>query len=213
MAQRSAEATRAVQEYFETRFLEVCNASQTDADPNEVNGFAHRIASTVATSGSENTFDLGDLIAMKVGFDKANVPYAGRVAIIDPVCGATLDKQVSISSDVSSFAQSILQNGFERDHQFLYNFYGWNIITSNRLDKGDFSDGTTAVTDAVANVFMSVLDDNTKPIMAAWRQMPSVEGERNKDYKRDEFVTSARFGFGPQRVDTLGIYITSATKY
>jgi hypothetical protein len=40
--------------------------------------------------------------------------------------------------------------------------------------------------------------------------MPKVEGERNKDLRRDEFVTSARWGFGTQRVDTLGIYITSA---
>ena len=59
---------------------------------------------------------------------------------------------------------------------------------------------------------MSVLDDNTKPIMAAWRQQPSVEGERNKDRGRDEFVARARWGIGAQRLDTLGIYITSATK-
>ena len=59
---------------------------------------------------------------------------------------------------------------------------------------------------------MSLADDNTKPVMAAWRRMPKVEGERNKDLRRDEFVTSCRFGFGTQRVDTLGILITSATK-
>jgi len=58
---------------------------------------------------------------------------------------------------------------------------------------------------------MSILDDNTKPMMAAWRQHPSVEGERNKDKARDEFVTRCRFGFGAQRLDTLAIYITSAT--
>ncbi|HEU0144500.1 MAG TPA: hypothetical protein VFQ47_06925, partial [Nitrososphaera sp.] len=97
-----------------------------------------------------------------------------------------------------------------RDHQFLMNFYGWTIITSNRLPTGTFSDGTTTVTNGVANIFMSVADDNTKPIMAAWRRMPKVEGERNKDLRRDEFVTSARWGFGTQRVDTLGVVITSA---
>jgi hypothetical protein len=58
---------------------------------------------------------------------------------------------------------------------------------------------------------MSLADDNTKPIMAAWRRMPKVETERNKDLRRDEFVTSCRWGFGTQRVDTLGILITSAT--
>jgi len=212
MSARSSESTRAIQEVFETRFLRKCNTSQTNANPNTINGFAHRIASTVATSGSENTITLDHFVQMKLAFDKANVPMAGRIAIVDPVCSATLDKTVSLARDVTPFGQKILENGFDRDHQFIMNLYGWNIITSNRLDKGTFSDGTTSVSNAVANVFMSLADDNTKPIMAAWRRMPKVEGERNKDLRRDEFVTSCRWGFGTQRVDTLGIVITSAVK-
>jgi hypothetical protein len=197
---------------FETRFLAKCNSSQTNAAANNVNGFAHRIASAVATVGSENTITLDHLIKMKLAFDKANVPMAGRIAIVDPVVGATLDRLVSVGRDVTAFGQRILENGFNRDHEFLMNLYGWNIITSNRLPQGTFSDGTTSVSGAVANIFMSLADDNTKPIMGAWRRMPKVEGERNKDLRRDEFVTSARWGFGTQRVDTLGIVITSATK-
>ncbi len=212
MSARSSESTRAIQEVFESRFLKKANTSQVNAQPNSVNGFPHRIASAVVTAGSENTALLDHFIKMKVAFDKSNVPMAGRVAIVDPVVGATMDRLVSIGRDVTPFGQRILENGFDRDHTFLMNLYGWNIITSNRLDRGTFSDGTTSVADAVANVFMSVADDNTKPIMAAWRRMPKVEGERNKDLRRDEFVTSARWGFGTQRVDTLGILITSATK-
>lgn len=212
MSARSSESTRAIQEVFESRFLKKANTSQVNAQPNNVNGFPHRIASAVVTAGSENTALLDHFIKMKVAFDKSNVPMAGRVAIVDPVVGATMDRLVSIGRDVTPFGQRILENGFDRDHTFLMNLYGWNIITSNRLDRGTFSDGTTSVADAVANVFMCVADDNTKPIMAAWRRMPKVEGERNKDLRRDEFVTSARWGFGTQRVDTLGILITSATK-
>ncbi len=215
MAGRSSESTRAIQETFETRFLAKCNSAQTNAAANTINGFAHRISSAVATSGSENTILLDHLIKMKLAFDKANVPMAGRIFICDPVVGATLDRLVSLGRDVTPFGQKILENGFDRDHQFIMNLYGWNIITSNRLPvsgAGSFSDGTTAVTGAVANICMSLADDNTKPIMAAWRRMPKVEGERNKDLRRDEFVTSARWGFGTQRVDTLGVIITSATK-
>lgn len=212
MSARSSESTRAIQETFETRFLKKCNTSQTNANPNTINGFDHRIASAVATVGSENTITLDHFIRMKLAFDKANAPMSGRVAIVDPVVGATLDRLVSISRDVTPFGQKILENGFDRDHNFLMNLYGWNIVTSNRLDKGTFSDGTTSVSNAVANVFMCVADDNTKPIMAAWRRLPKVEGERNKDLRRDEFVTSARWGFGTQRVDTLGVVITSAVK-
>jgi hypothetical protein len=130
-----------------------------NADPNKVNGFAHRIAS--AAAGNVATLDA--FIKMKLAFDKANVPMAGRIAIVDPVVGATLDGLVSIGRDVTPFAEKILENGFARDHQFLMNLYGWNIITSNRLPQGTFSDGTTSVTNAVANVFMCVADDNTKP--------------------------------------------------
>ncbi len=206
MAGRSSESTRAIQETFESRFLAKAQSLQTNASPNSVNGFAHRIASTA----SGNVLQLADIIKMKLGFDKANVPMAGRVLIVDPVTAATLDGQVSIGRDVTPFAERILQSGFARDHQFLMNLYGFDIITSNRLPKGTFSDGTTSVSNAVANIAMCVADDNTKPVMAAWRRMPRVEGERNKDLRRDEFVTSARWGFGGQRVDTLGVYITSA---
>ena len=148
---------------------------------------------------------------MKLAFDKANVPMAGRIAIVDPVVASTLDSMVTINRDVTSFGERILENGFDRDHQFLMNLYGWNIITSNRLDRGSFGDGVTTVSDGVANLFMCIADDNSKPIMAAWRRMPKSESERNKDLRRDEFVTSCRFGFGAQRVDTLGVVVTSAT--
>ena len=206
MSARSSESTRAIQETFESRFLRKCNTSQTNAAANQVNGFSHRIAS----AETNNVIALNHFIQMKLAFDKANVPMAGRVAIVDPVVASTLDRLVSINRDVTPFGQRILENGFDRDHQFLMNLYGWNIITSNRLATGTFSDGTTSVTNGVANVFMNVADDNIKPIMAAWRRMPKVEGERNKDLRRDEFVTSARWGFGTQRVDSLGIVITSA---
>jgi len=206
MAGRSSESTRAIQETFESRFLAKCNSSQTNANANAVNGFAHRIAS----AASNNVATLDAFIKMKLAFDKANVPSGGRIAIVDPVVAATLDGLVSIGRDVTPFAERILEEGFARDHDFLMNLYGWTIITSNRLPTGNFSDGTTSVTNGVANIFMSIADDNTKPVMAAWRRMPKVEGERNKDLRRDEYVTSARWGFGTQRVDTLGVYITSA---
>ena len=213
MAERSAESTRALQENFETRFFEVCEASQTDADANLVNGFAHRISSAVATTGHENTFSLDHLIAMRLAFQKANVPDEGNVFICDGTVEATLNGLVTITHDVSPFGQKILEEGMSRGMRFIMNLFGWNIITSNRLAQGTFSDGTTSITNGVANVFMNVLDDQTKPIMQAWRRMPKAEGERNKDRARDEFLTRSRYGFGTQRLDTLGILVTDSTKY
>ncbi len=48
MSARSSESTRAIQETFESRFLKKCATSQTNANANLVNGFAHRIASAEA---------------------------------------------------------------------------------------------------------------------------------------------------------------------
>lgn len=211
MADRSAESTRSMQETFETNFLATAQEGQTNASPNEINGFAHRIASPVATVGRENTFQLDGLIRLRLAFTKANVPAAGRVLICDPVVEATLNGLVTITQDVSPFGAQLLQGGMASGQEFVMRLYGWDIITSNRLPTGSFSDGTTAVTDAVANIAMCVLDDQCKPVMGAWRRMPKVEGERNKDRGRDEFVVRARWGFGIQRLDTLGVYITSAS--
>lgn len=209
MTARSIESTRGIQENFETDFLSVCNSAQTDANANTINGFAHRIAS----AETNNVFSLSHLISIRLAFDKANVPTEGRVFIADPVVEATLNGLVNITTDVTPFAENILRNGMSSGMRFTGNYYGFDVILSNRLAKGNFGDGTTSVTGGVANVAMCVADDNCKPIMAAWRKQPRVEGERNKDLGRDEYVVRSRWGIGAQRVDTLAIVITSATNY
>jgi len=209
MAQRAAESTRAFQEVFESDFLASCESAQTNADANSINSQPHRIVS----AETNNVFALSHLIAMKLAFNKANVPAEGRVFICDGVVEATLNKLVTISQDVTPFGKTVLEQGMARGQQFIMNLYGWDIITSNRLHQGaSKSDGTTSIT-GVSNVFMCILDDQTKPIMGAIRRVPKVEGDRNKDRARDEFVTRSRYTFGPQRLDTLGILVTSATAY
>ena len=93
------------------------------------------------------------------------------------------------------------------------NLFGWNIMSSNRLPKlASETVDSELVNTPVANIFMCIVDDNAKPLMSAWRQQPKVEGERNKDKQRDEFVQTARWGSGSQRVDTLGVILTSQTE-
>ena len=209
MAARGAESTRAIQENFETRFLSVANAGQTNSDPNLINGFAHRVAS----SETNDVFALSQLIKVRLAFDKANVPAEGRVLIVDPVVEATLNSLISITNDVTPFAEDILRNGMASGMRFIQNLFGFDIILSNRLPTGSFGDGTDTVTDGVANIAMCVLDDQCKPVMAAWRRQPKVEGERNKDRARDEFVTRARWGVGAQRLDSLGIVLSSSVNF
>lgn len=209
MTARSMESARSIKEVFETRYLARAVSALTPAAPNPVNGFNHMMVG----SGTNNTITLNDFIAMRLAFDKANVPAGGRIAIVDPITAASFSKLIQITGDISPWPQSIMANGFDRDHQYVTTLHGWTVITSNRLPRGSFSDGTTTVANGVANLFMSVADDNTKPVMAAWRRMPSIETERNKDKRRQEFTTSGRFGFGIQRLDTIGVIATNAVLY
>lgn len=210
LAERASESTRAIQEKFETDFLAkpaVLYAATNGAFT--INGFAHKIVS----AETNNIFALSHLIKMRLAFDKANVPSEGRIFICDPVVEATLNGLVTISHDVTPFGAEILKNGLARGSRFVMSLYGWDIITSNRLytHAASQSDGTTSISGGVMNLFMCIADDQTKPIMAAWRRQPKAEGERNKDRARDEHVVRARYDFGIQRTDTLGTLVTSAT--
>jgi hypothetical protein len=218
---RAMASTRALQEVFETRFLRTAGIlAQTAANPNQINGFDHR---WVADSAANDSYMIGlqDFIDMKLSFDKANVPQAGRIALVDPVVEARLNGLAgNFNVDRNPQFQQLLEEGFAKEHKFLFNLMGWDIWTSNRLPRIGATEAIThkGVTDtapvgAIANIFMSVLDDQTRPIMGAWRQKPSVESGRNKDLARDEFVSRSRFGFGRQRSESLGVVLTSPSNY
>lgn len=209
-AAHGVKQTRAIQEVFETDFLATAASPYAAASTGlPINGFNHFIVS----AETNNIFSLDHLIYMKLAFDKAEVPMGGRVLIADPIVEATFNSKVTITHDVTSFGEEILRRGLANDTQFYGNWLGWMILTSNRLYKGAANDGTTSIANGVYNLFMCILDDQCKPVMGAWRRMPKVEGERNKDKRRDEWVTTCRYGFGIQRMDTLGCVVTSPTAY
>lgn len=212
-AARAQEATRAIQENFETRFLITMNDGQTKDDRNLINGFSHRFKA----SGTNNTLSEADLIDMALAFDKANVPMGMRIAIVDPVSAAAFSKRAQLTANLDSTMASLVTDGFMGDHKFVTDMYGWTIFTSNRLPDIESetlteADGSNSSSfSGKANCFFSIADDNTKPVMMAWRQPPKVEAGRDRSRKRDEFDTTARWGFGVQRVDSLGVIATNAT--
>lgn len=213
MAMRGQAATRAMQEDFETRYLQVAYEGLTANDANVINEQAHKIIA----SGPNHTLDIEDLIQLKLAADMANVPLGGRVLIVSPIVEATLNSKFQLTAntlDANPFFMDVFKGGFSRDHNFVTNIFGWNIISSNRLPRivSETVDSTT-ITDGVACVGMCVADDNCKPVMYAERQAPRVESERNKDLARDEFVARRRYGLGIQRKDTLFALLCSAKKY
>ena len=222
MAMRAMESTRALGEHHETKFLTAVNSAQTGANLNLVNGRPHRWVGSAAANA--RTITLEDFIAMKLAFDKANVPAGGRIAIVDPVVEATLNSlQNLVNVSNNPMFDGIITEGFARDHKFVRNIFGFDIYTSNFLPSlaateaiNASSYGLTSETAAVgdkANVFMCVADDSCKPVMHAWRRAPQTEGWRDNEERADKYQVTSRFGFGVQRADTLGVILTDDSTY
>jgi len=224
MAMRAMESTRALGENHEGRFLAVANGGQTAANLNLVNNRPHRFVAGGKDATSRNVV-LGDFVAMKLAFDKANAPASGRIAIVDPIVEATLNTLISSTNVVNNTPQfqGVLNEGFARDHRFVRNIMGWDIYTSNFLPSltatetidgsaYDLANDTAEIGDK-ANIFMCVADDSCKPVMHAWRRAPQTEGWRDQEERADKYQVTSRFGFGVQRADTLGVLLTDEATY
>jgi len=223
MSMRAMESTRALGENHESRFLAVANAAQTAANVNLVNSRPHRWIGG-GSGVTTRVMSMSDLIAMKLAFDKANVPAAGRIAIVDPIVEATLNSLTNIVNVSNNpMFEGIITEGFAKDHKFVRNIFGFDIWTSNFLPLKTATEAlnassynlanTTAAIGDVANLFMCVSDDSTKPIMHAWRRAPKTEGWRDNEERADKYQVTSRFGLGAQRVDTLGTILTTTLTY
>ena len=224
MAMRAQESTRAFGEYHETKFLSAANSAQTGAAVNLVNGRPHRWIGG-GSGVTTRVMSMADFVAMKLAFDKANVPAAGRIAIVDPIVEATINSLVTSSTAIAynPMWEGIITSGFSQNHKFVKNIMGFDIWTSNYLPVKTATEAinassyglanTTAAVGDVANIFMCVADDQTKPIMHAWRRNPKTEGWRSEEERADKFQVTSRFGFGAQRADTLGVVLTTSTAY
>ena len=211
------EHMRLIKERYETDLLETAN-EQTLSNPNTINGFAHR---WVADSGSTaGVLTLEDFAYAKLSADKANMPEEGRIAIVDPIVEMTLNYLVGVQAFTNNPQwKGLAETGFAKGKRFLRNIYGWDVYVSNRLPTvtetitGGPHGGAETVTAGKVNVFGCFYDDQHTPFMGAWRQKPSAEGFRNTTFKRDEYSTTARWGFGLQRRESLIVVLSSPSAY
>lgn len=202
---------RAIEENLETSIWGI-SSSQTKADLNSINGAAHRF---VASGDSNTTLALADFAKAKYALDKANAGGA-RIAVIDPsqeYVLNTLQNLVNVSNNPRF--EGIVNTGFVNEVTglaFMKNIYGFDVYVSNYLpsDGAETINSVAAPSNPVSNIFMSVGGDVT-PFMGAWRQMPRVEYERNKDLRRDEYVMNARFGLKLYRPESLVTVISKST--
>jgi hypothetical protein len=195
---------RAIMERLEYDILNL-QASQTASDLNVINGADHRFVA----GGSNEVITLTDFARAKYALDKANVPYEGRVAIVDPSVEFTLGTVSTLGSDYSRNPkwEAILEGGLAKGMQFVSNLYGFDIYVSNRLATANETiDGKTTAS-GVANLFFSAAPD-VVPFIGAWRQMPMVDSEYNKDKQREEYITTARYGVALYRPENLVTVLT-----
>lgn len=216
MGEHAIAATRAMAQHHESRFLATgATGIQTAADVNLVNGLPHRWVAGGAAA-TNRVMTLEDFAVMGLSFDEADVPAEGRIAIVPPVVATTIETLTNlVSVSDNPMFQGIVETGFERNHRFVRNVYGWDVYTSTRLPAATATEALDASAFALANdtvevgdrpcIFMCIADDNCKPIMHAWRLRPGVEGWRDQDFFTDRFQSRSRFGFGGQRQDTLGV--------
>jgi hypothetical protein len=205
---------RALDENLESSVFSLAN-QQTSGNANSINGADHRFVA----SGSTNTvLSLDDFAKAKYALDKANAGGT-RVAIIDPSQEFVFNKLVGAQAFTNNPAfGGIVNGGFVNDvtgMRFVKNIFGFDVYVSNFLPAASEAasstlGGVTVPATPTVNLFMSVGGDLT-PFVGAYRQMPRVEYERNKDLRRDEYVMNARFGLKLYRPECLVSVITKNT--
>ena len=206
-----AKMRRALDENLEGSVFSLAN-TQTLNDTNTINGADHRF---VASGNTNTNLSLDDFAKAKFALDKAQAG-GSRVAIIDPSQEYVFNKLVGAQAFTNNpqFG-GIVNGGFVSDvtgMRFIKNIFGFDVYVSNFLAAPTDTtiDSVSVPASPVTNLFMSVGGDLT-PFVGAYRQMPRVEYERNKDLRRDEYVMNARFGLKLYRPECLvSVVSTSA---
>jgi hypothetical protein len=202
---------RALDENLEGSVFALAN-TQTVDNTNTINGADHRF---VASGSSNTVLSLDDFAKAKYALDKAQAGGT-RVAIIDPSQEYVFNNLVGAQAFTNNPAfGGIVNGGFVNEvtgMRFIRNIFGFDVYVSNFLATPTDTtiDSVSVPAAPVTNIFMSVGGDLT-PFVGAYRQLPRVEYERNKDLRRDEYVMNARFGLKLYRPECLVGVITKST--
>ena len=180
------------------------SSEQTANNLNNINDAAHRFVG----SGTNEAITVLDFARALHSLKKANVPQTNLIAIVDPSVEYTLNtltNLVNVSNNPKW--EGIVADGIASGMRFVKNVYGFDVYTSNHLaDANETIDGLTTTT-GKANMFFSATP-GILPFIGAWRQQPQVDSEYNKDFQREEHVTTARYGVKLFREENLVCILT-----
>jgi hypothetical protein len=207
---------RAMAEKLETDIFDLAGAGasggQTASDLNTINGAAHRFVA----SGSSQAIAVADFAKALYGLKRANMADSNLIAVVDPSVEYTLNTITNLTNVSNNPKwEGIITSGLASGMKFIRNIYGFDVYSSNYLAAagpartGAETINSVSVTNGKCNLFFSAADMRNLPFIGAWRQMPKVDAEYNKDLQREEYVTTARYGLKVYRPENLVVVLTN----
>jgi hypothetical protein len=198
--------SRAIMKAMEIDIMALGPDGQTASNLNAINGANHRWVG----SGTSEVINIDDFALAKYALQKANVPMTNLVAIVDPSVEFALNKIVGTSTAISYNPkwEGIVKTGMSTGMRFVTNVMGFDVYMSQNLKSGiaETINGKS-VTTGVANMFFSATPD-VLPFVGSIRQAPKVDSEYNKDFQREEYVTTCRYGFKLFRPENMVVVLT-----
>jgi hypothetical protein len=192
---------RAIMKAMELKILSCGPDGQTASNLNAINGANHRFVG----GGTNEVMIPGDFAKANYALDMANVPMANRVAIVHPSVGYAL----SITTNLTNISNNPRWEGIVRDGgltgtKFAMNVYGFDVYTSQNVKVNTAAETINGVTAAagVHNLFFSA-EQSVLPFVGLIRQQPKVDSSYNKDFQREEYVTTARYAFKLYRPENV----------
>lgn len=193
---------RALMEAIETRILAVANAGQTAGSTNIINTADHRWVG----SGTGGAFTFVDFARARYALTKANVPLTNLVAILDPSVIFTIETQTNVVNNLTPMPlwEGLIKDGAVTGFKFRFNLFGFDIYQSNYLPAiASETISSLSVTNGVANYLFSAAPGDTLPWVGAFRQLPTIYSEFNKDLQQEEYLTISEYDFKLYRPENM----------
>jgi len=208
------EQERAIMAHFEATTFAAPESGVSANSEAAIDGVGHRWAG----SGTGAVIAVSDFARARYALKKANVPDTNLIAVVDPSVEYsinTLTNLVSVSDNPRW--EGIVADGIATGMRFVKNVYGFDVYTSNYLATATDSALTNkaaspgnvdfSTNNGKVNLFFSAAPA-AQAFVGAWRQMPEVDYEYNKDFQRHEYVTTARYGVKLYRPENMVRVIT-----
>jgi len=208
------EQERAIMAHFEATTMAAPEVGVSANSTETIDGITHRWAGS--TTGA--FIAVSDFARARYSLKKLNVPDTNLVAIVDPSVEYTINTLTNlVSVSDNPRWEGIVADGIATGMKFVKNVYGFDVYTSNYLATATDNALTNAASTPANQDFSSVNGKvnlffsaaaTANPFVGAWRQMPQVDYEYNKDFQRHEYVTTARYGVKLYRPENMVRVIT-----